>query len=118
MKLGAVVGFNGEALRSLELKMSRRAGEIRSFGLNAKIGRDATLIGDLRGAFERTPGGLSREHRRRRVLPLHRRLRAHDRRADVAMAMEPPSTDNQTQQGVLNVRNFAVHDEAQLAARR
>ena len=41
MKLGAVVGFNGEALRSLELKMSRRAGEIRSFGLNAKIGRDA-----------------------------------------------------------------------------
>ena len=49
MKLGAVVGFNGEALRSVDLKMSRRAGEIRSFGLNAKIGRDATLTGDLRG---------------------------------------------------------------------
>ena len=30
MKLGAVVGYNGEALRSLDLKMSRRAGEIRS----------------------------------------------------------------------------------------
>src|SRR6202167_5532264 len=43
MKLGAVVGFNGEALRGLDLKMSRRAGEVRSFGLNAKIGRDATL---------------------------------------------------------------------------
>ncbi len=53
MKLGAVVGFNGEALRSLDLKMSRRAGEIRSFGLSAKIGRDATLTGELRGR----PGG-------------------------------------------------------------
>ena len=29
--------------------MSRRAGEIRSFGLTAKIGRDASLTGELRG---------------------------------------------------------------------
>ncbi len=49
MKLGAVLGFNGEALRGLELKMSRRAGEIRSLGLTAKIGRNGTLTGDLRG---------------------------------------------------------------------
>ena len=49
LKIGAVVGFNGEALRGVDLKMSRRAGEIRSFGLGAKIGRDATLTGDLRG---------------------------------------------------------------------
>ena len=59
MKLGAVVGFNGEALRSVDLKMSRRAGEIRSFGLNAKIGRDATLTGDLaarRGPAADLPG--------------------------------------------------------------
>ena len=49
MKVAAVVGFNGEALRGVELKMSRRAGEVRSFSLNGKIGRDATLTGDLRG---------------------------------------------------------------------
>ncbi len=49
MKLGAVLGFNGEALRGLELKMSRRAGEIRSLGLTAKIGRNGTLTGELRG---------------------------------------------------------------------
>ena len=53
MKLGAVVGFNGEALRGLEMKMSRRAGEIRSLGLSAKIGRGGTLTGELRGR----PGG-------------------------------------------------------------
>ena len=48
IKLGAIVGFNGEALRSLDLKLSRRAGQIRTFGMNAKIGAIA-LVGDLRG---------------------------------------------------------------------
>ena len=43
----------GEALRGLELKMSRRNGEIRSLGLTAKIGRSGTLTGELRGR----PGG-------------------------------------------------------------
>ena len=83
MKVGAVVGFNGEALRGVDLKMSRRAGEVRSFGLSAKIGRDATLTGDLRGRSERPPGGLPGEQRRRRLLSLHRHLFAHDRRANV-----------------------------------
>ena len=49
MKLGAILGFNGEALRGVEMKMSRRNGEVRSLGLNAKIGRSGTLTGDLRG---------------------------------------------------------------------
>jgi hypothetical protein len=59
MKVGAIVGFNGEALRSIELKMSRRAGEIRSLGVNAKIGRNGTLTGDLRIRAQagRPPGG-------------------------------------------------------------
>ena len=60
MKVAAVVGFNGEALRGVELKMSRRAGEVRSFGLNAKIGRDATLTGDLRGRRADTRWFISR----------------------------------------------------------
>ena len=82
MKLGAVVGFNGEALRGLDLKMSRRAGEIRSFGLTAKIGRDATLTGDLRGRAGARQVVYLESTRCRRLLSLHRRLFAHDRRAD------------------------------------
>jgi len=113
MKVGAVVGFNGEALRGVELKMSRRAGEIRSFGFNAKIGRDATLTGELRGR----PGG-------RQVIYLESSdAGAFFRFTDVysrmnggqaSLAMETPSADNQAQQGALSVRNFAVHDETQL----
>ncbi len=113
LKLGAVVGFNGEALRSVDIKMTRRAGEIRSFGLAAKIGRDATLTGDLRGRA----GG-------RQVIDLESNdAGAFFRFTDVysrmtsgqmALAMESPSAQNPLQQGVLHVRNFAVHDEAQL----
>ena len=49
VKFGAVVGYHGEALRGLDLRLSRRAGTITSFALNAKLGRDAPLVGDLRG---------------------------------------------------------------------
>ncbi len=113
MKFGAVVGFNGEALRSLTLKMSRRGGEIRSFALSAKIGRDATLTGDLRG-----------RHGGRQVVYLESSdAGAFFRFTDVyarmtggqmSIAMDAPSAANPVQQGVVNARNFAVHDEAQL----
>src|SRR5262249_46707695 len=49
IKLGAVAGHHGEALRGLELRLARRAGQIRAFSLQAKLGRDTPLIGDLRG---------------------------------------------------------------------
>ena len=49
LKLGAVAGYNGEALRSVDAKMSRRNGSIRSFALTGKLGRDTPLTGDLRG---------------------------------------------------------------------
>ena len=49
MKVGAVAGFHGEALRGLDLRLWRRAGQILSFAMNAKIGLDAPLAGDLRG---------------------------------------------------------------------
>jgi hypothetical protein len=113
MKLGAVVGFNGEALRGVELKLSRRAGEIRSFGLNAKIGRDATLTGDLRGRstgrsviyLESSDAGAFF-----RFIDVYSRMTG----GQVSLAMESPAADNSTLQGTLNVRNFAVHDETQL----
>ena len=49
MKLGAVAGNYGEALRSVDCKLSRRNGVIKSFALTGKLGRDTPLTGDLRG---------------------------------------------------------------------
>src|SRR5262249_3166901 len=49
VKVGAVAGFHGEALRGLELRLQKRAGLIKGFALNAKHGAEATLMGDMRG---------------------------------------------------------------------
>jgi Protein of unknown function len=113
MKLGAVVGFNGEALRSVDLKMSRRAGEIRSFGLNAKIGRDATLTGELRAraggrqvvALATNDGGALF-----RFTDVYSRMTG----GQMVIAMDAPSATNPTQQGGLTVRDFVIHGEEQL----
>ena len=53
LKLGAVAGFNGEALRSVDAKVSRRNGVIKNFTLNGKVGRDTPVTADLRGRGQR-----------------------------------------------------------------
>ncbi|MFZ3310808.1 MAG: DUF3971 domain-containing protein [Xanthobacteraceae bacterium] len=113
MKLGAVLGFNGEALRGLDLKLSRRGGEVKSLTLAAKIGGEGSLSGDMRGP----QGG-------RRVIDLETSdAGALFRFADIysrmdggqmTTVMDPPSANNPIQGGRLSVRNFTVHDESQL----
>src|SRR5256885_1608867 len=49
LKLGAVAGFSGEALRSVDAKFSRRNGIVKSFMLNGKVGHDTPVNAELRG---------------------------------------------------------------------
>src|SRR4029078_2830723 len=46
LKLGAVAGFNGEALRSVDSKFSRRNGIVKAFTLAGKMGRDTPVSAD------------------------------------------------------------------------
>jgi hypothetical protein len=113
MKLGAVLGHNGEALRGLELKMSRRNGEIRSLGLSAKIGRSGALTGDLRGR----PGGrqvVELESTDAGALFRFSDVYSRMTGGEITTVMDAPSAANPVQLGTVNVRNFAVHDESQL----
>lgn len=113
IKLGAVLAFNGEALSKVDLKMSRRAGEIRSLGFSAKIGHDGTLTGQLQGqangrqtvVLRSTDAGAVF-----RATDVYKRMIG----GQMAMMMEAPSAANPSQQGTLNVRNFIVRDESQL----
>ncbi len=66
MKLGAIVGFNGEALRSLDFKMSRRAGKSAASASPPRSGatpRCSAICADAAPP----PGGVSRGTRRRRL---------------------------------------------------
>ncbi len=49
LKLGAVAGFNGEALRGVDAKISRRNGFFKAFTLSGKVGRDTPVTVDMRG---------------------------------------------------------------------
>jgi hypothetical protein len=113
LKVGALVGFNGEALRNVDLHVSRRAGQIRSFGLNAKVGRDSTLLGDLRAYsngrqvvfFQTNDAGA-----------LFRFTDTYPRIVGGQMwiAMDPPSPEQTPQAGHINVNNFTVRGEPAL----
>ena len=113
VKLGAVAGFYGEALRSVDAKISRRNGTIRSFTFSGKLGRDTPLTGDLRG---RSQG--------REVVYLETNdAGAFFRFTDtyskmvggqLALAMDPPTAEAGPKEGLINVRDFSVKGEASL----
>jgi hypothetical protein len=113
LKLGAVAGFYGEALRSVDCKMSRRNGTIRSFALTGKLGRDTPLAGELRGHAQG-----------REVIYLETNdagafFRFTDTYAkmvggQLAFAMDPPTVEPSAKEGLINVRDFSVKGESSL----
>jgi hypothetical protein len=114
IKLGVVAGHYGETIRGLDLRLSRRAGRVRTFALNAKIGRDSTLIGDMRTRiasgrpvvyFETNDAGALF-----RFTDVYQRMIG----GKLWIGMDPPSQDATPQEGVLNVSNFAVRGEGTL----
>jgi hypothetical protein len=114
LKLGAVAGFNGEAVRSVDLKMSRRNGAVKAFTLSGKLGRDTPVTAELRS---RVQGG-------REVVYLETNdagafFRFTDMYSKViggqlALALEPPTADSGPKDGLLNIRDFTVKGEAAL----
>lgn len=113
VKLGAVAGFFGEALRSVDVKMSRRGGTLKSFAFTSKLGRDTPVTADLRG---RAQG--------REVIYLETNdagalLRFTDTYSKVVggqlqLALDPPTAEPGPKEGLLNVRDFTVKGEASL----
>ena len=113
LKLGAVAGFYGEAVRGVDLKMSRKDGAIRTFTLKGKLGRDTPLTGDLR-----------RPAQGREVIFVETNdagafFRFTDTYAkmmggQLQLAMEPPTVEPRAKEGLVNVRNFAIKGEAKL----
>ena len=114
LKLGAVAGFNGEALRSIDSKFSRRNGVVKSFTLMASSG--AIRLSPQICAVARRAGtrrDLSANQRRRCLLPLHRHV-FQGRGWTIALALEPPTVEPSAKEGLINVRDFSIRGEASL----
>jgi hypothetical protein len=113
LKLGAVAGFYGEALRSVDCKVSRRNGVIRNFALSGKLGRDTPLAGDLRGRsqgrdviyLETSDAGAFF-----RFTDTYSKMVG----GELQLAMDPPTVDPGAKDGLISVRDFSVKGEAAL----
>jgi hypothetical protein len=115
VKIGTVIGFNGEALRGLDLKLSRRGGHIRNFALNGKLG-DAPLVGDLRSGKGSAAGRQVVYFETKDAGALFRFTNTypHMHGGEMWAAMDPPSSDHTPQDGILNIRDFSLQGERQL----
>ncbi|WP_315720290.1 MULTISPECIES: DUF3971 domain-containing protein [unclassified Bradyrhizobium] len=124
VKLGAVAGFNGEALRSVDVKLSRRGGAFKSFNLSGKVGRDTPVTADIRVGREAPSADPRARRQGREVIYLVTNdagalLRFADTYSKMAggeleLAMEPPTADTSPKEGLAIVRNFTVRGEQAL----
>jgi hypothetical protein len=114
IKVGTVAGHNGETLRGLDLKLSRRGGRIRTFAMTSKIGRDTPLNGDLRVRardnhqviyFETEDAGSLF-----RFTDMYPRMFG----GQMWVALDPPTQEQTPQVGTLYIRSFAVRGEPAL----
>ena len=115
LKLGAVAGFNGEALRSVDSKFSRRNGIVRTFTLNGKVGRDTPVAADLRGRGQ----GQGRDIIALQTNDAGAFFRFTDMYSKVTggqleLFLEPPTVEPSAKEGLINVRNFSIKGEASL----
>jgi hypothetical protein len=113
VKLGAVAGYFGEALRSVDAKMSRRGGTIRSFAFTSKLGRDTPVTADLRSR------GQGREVIYLETNDAGAFLRFTDLYSKVVggqlqLALDPPTVEPSAREGLLNVKDFTVKGEGAL----
>ena len=114
IKIGVVAGHYGETVRGLDWRMSRRNGRVRTFSLNAKIGRDTTLMGEMRTRinngkpvlyFETSDAGALF-----RFTDIYQRMVG----GKMWIGMDPPSQDGSAQDGIINVSAFSIRGEGTL----
>ncbi|KRR16563.1 hypothetical protein CQ14_30520 [Bradyrhizobium lablabi] len=115
VKLGAVAGFNGEALRSVDSKFSRRNGIVKNFTLSGKVGRDTPVTADLRGRG----AGQGRDIIVLQTNDAGAFFRFTDMYSKVvggqlSLALEPPTVEPSAKEGLINVRDFSIRGEASL----
>jgi len=112
VKLGAVVGFHGETLRGLDLRLSRRSGVITSLSLNGKLGRDTPLLGSLRERSNRQVVFIETNDAGAffRFNDIYPKIFG----GEMWVALDPQTADRSPQEGILNVRDFAVRGEGAL----
>jgi hypothetical protein len=115
VKLGAVAGSNGEAVRSVDVKMSRRNGTIRSFALSGKLGSNTTpLTGDLRGRAQGARDVVYLETNDAGAFFRFTDTYAKMIGGQLQLAMDPPTVEPHAKEGLVNIRDFTIKGEGSM----
>lgn len=114
IKIGTVAGHNGETLRGLDLKLTRRNGNVRSLSMSSKIGRDTPLIGDLRLRARDNHQVIYLETDDAGALFRFTDMYPRMFGGQMWVAMDPPTADHAPQVGTLYIRSFVVRGEPAL----
>ena len=115
LKIGALAGFNGEALRAVEMKLLHRGGRFEAFSLGSKIGADTPLTGDMRPRADGVAGQvLYFETKDAGALFRFTDVYARMHGGQMWVAMEPPNNELTPREGQVNVQNFSVRGEPAL----
>jgi hypothetical protein len=115
VKLGAVAGANGEAVRSVDIKMSRRNGTIRSFALSGKLGSNTVpLTGDLRGRAQGARDVVYLETNDAGAFFRFTDTYAKMVGGQLQLAMDPPTVEPHAKEGLVNIRDFTIKGEGSM----
>jgi hypothetical protein len=114
LKLGAVIGYDGEALRSVDAKLSRRGGAIKSLTLAGKLGRDTPLTGDMRGGRGQGRDMIYLETNDAGALFRFTDTYAKMIGGQLALAMDPSTAEPNSKEGRILVRDFSIKGESAL----
>jgi hypothetical protein len=114
VKLSTVVGFHGETLRGLDLRVSRRSGAITSLALNGTLGRNTPLNGDVRGRGTNGRPVIFIETNDAGAFFRFSDIYPKIVGGEMWVALDPQSADQAPQEGILNIRDFAVRGEGAL----
>ncbi len=112
LRVGAARGNNGEVARGLDLRLTRRNGEVRTFSLIGRVGRDASMVGELRArdgkpAIVMTSGDAGAMLR---FADFYSKIYG----GNATIVIDAPSNDGTPQQGTLEVRDFLIRGEPAL----
>jgi hypothetical protein len=112
VKVGAASGNNGEVVRQLDLRVLRRNAQIRSFALLGKIGRDSTVVGELRAREGRPALYISSSDAGAlfRFADYYAKIQG----GDSWILVDAPHFDGSPQDGTVQVRDFSIRGESGL----
>jgi hypothetical protein len=114
VKLGFVAGSYGEAVRSVDIKMSRRNGTIRSFALSGKLGTDTPLTGDLRGRAQGARDVVYLETNNAGAFFRFTDTYAKMMGGQLQLAMDAPTVEPHAKEGLVNIRDFTIKGEGSM----